>query len=553
MSLVTACLGVVIGVSSGAAAQEAAAPSGGKVMIVLDASGSMWGQIDGKAKIVIAREVIRDLMSGWDPAVEVGLSAYGHREKGRCDDIQTLVPVSAGAAGKVADAAQSVQPKGKTPLSNAVRQAAEALRYSEDAATVILVSDGKETCEADPCATGKALAESGVDFKAHVIGFDVSEADQVGLRCLAENTGGMFLGADDAAGLRTALATTVQEVKERKAESPGYRFRALYADGGEEVKGNLSWAVYEAEANSNGERRKVAFSYDPVARFKLEPGRYVVVVTVGAAEASMDLDTASDGPGLRDLVLNAGRLKASAKRTAEAHPLKGDIVWAVYEPEPDAEGRYRKVTFSYDSVPVWTLPAGDYTLNAERGAAKGSAKVVVRAGETAEHDIVLGSGSLAVRALLAGAGAPMKDLNWQVYAIVDGKSDRSRAVAFSYNSEPRWELPAGRYLVEAVGKPAVASAEVQVAAGKSHEKTLDFEAGYLRAETMGAAGSLAWNVFLLVPEGGRKKVTFAYGARPSWTLEPGRYAVVVEDGTRKVEKEVEVRTGKTTDLVVEMQ
>ena len=57
--------------------------------------------------------------------------AYGHREKGRCDDIQLLVQPEAGIAGEIAQLARGLKPKGKTPLSEAVRQAAEALRYEE--------------------------------------------------------------------------------------------------------------------------------------------------------------------------------------------------------------------------------------------------------------------------------------------------------------------------------------------------------------------------------------------------------------------------------------
>ena len=57
------------------------------VMLVLDASGSMWGQIDGRTKIEIAREASGKVVSGWDQANQVGLIAYGHRRKGDCSDI----------------------------------------------------------------------------------------------------------------------------------------------------------------------------------------------------------------------------------------------------------------------------------------------------------------------------------------------------------------------------------------------------------------------------------------------------------------------------------
>lgn len=77
-------------------------------------------------------------------------------------------------------------------------QAAKALRSTEQRATVVLVSDGIETCHRDPCQVATELAMSSVDFTIHVIGFDLSEADQARLRCMADKTGGLFLPAADA-------------------------------------------------------------------------------------------------------------------------------------------------------------------------------------------------------------------------------------------------------------------------------------------------------------------------------------------------------------------
>ena len=136
--------------------QAKASQSPAKV-IVLDASGSMWGKIDGKAKIQIARDVVSDLLGQLDPSSSLGLVAYGHRVKGDCNDIETLVSPAPGSLDAVREAVRSISPKGKTPLSTAVKEAARQLRHTEEAATVILVSDGKETCNLDPCAVASQL------------------------------------------------------------------------------------------------------------------------------------------------------------------------------------------------------------------------------------------------------------------------------------------------------------------------------------------------------------------------------------------------------------
>ena len=47
-----------------------------RAIIVLDASGSMWGQIDGTAKITIARETLGKVLGEIPAETELGLVAY---------------------------------------------------------------------------------------------------------------------------------------------------------------------------------------------------------------------------------------------------------------------------------------------------------------------------------------------------------------------------------------------------------------------------------------------------------------------------------------------
>lgn len=102
---------------------------------------------------------------------------------------------------------EAVQPKGMTPIAESVRREAAAPRSTERKATVILVSDGGETCGADPCALGAELEAGRVDFTTHVIGFDLDARSRAceQLACLARAAGGLFIDAADAAQLDTAL------------------------------------------------------------------------------------------------------------------------------------------------------------------------------------------------------------------------------------------------------------------------------------------------------------------------------------------------------------
>ncbi len=189
------------------------------VVIVYDASGSMWGQIDGTSKIVIAREVMADLVKSWPEDTRLGLIAYGHRNAGDCNDIETLIKPGLVDRAEFIKTVNAIEPKGKTPISASLRQAAEVLSWRDTSGTVVLISDGLETCHGDPCAVARELAEKGVDFTAHVVGFDLDEQGNQALSCIAANTGGMFVPASNAAELQDALTQVRAAVQEDRPEA----------------------------------------------------------------------------------------------------------------------------------------------------------------------------------------------------------------------------------------------------------------------------------------------------------------------------------------------
>jgi Ca-activated chloride channel family protein len=180
-----------------------------RVHFVLDASGSMWGQIEGRSKIEIAREAFAEMLGEWPSGTQLGMTAYGHRRKGDCGDIEALFATGAHDPDALVKRVNSIKPKGKTPLYDAVAFAAESLDFQNKNATVILLSDGKETCTEDPCGKLKALAQKGVKLTVHIIGFDVSQEEAEQLHCMAEATGGTYYSAQDAAELTEALGSLV--------------------------------------------------------------------------------------------------------------------------------------------------------------------------------------------------------------------------------------------------------------------------------------------------------------------------------------------------------
>ncbi len=220
-------LPAVLALSMLAAALPASAQATGSAMLVLDASGSMWGQIDGRTKIELAREAVDGLLADWQGDLSLGLMAYGHRRKGDCADIEVLREPQGFDASALRAQVGALAPKGMTPISASVREAAARLRFEEHKATVILVSDGEETCDADPCALGRELEALGVDFTAHVVGFDIQDGSAAHrqLQCLAESTGGRYVRAGDGQSLVEALQSVAVAEPPPAAHIPAIRAR----------------------------------------------------------------------------------------------------------------------------------------------------------------------------------------------------------------------------------------------------------------------------------------------------------------------------------------
>lgn len=259
--------------SAGLALGATAAQADENVMVVFDGSNSMWGQIDGTAKIEIARGVMKSLLGEWTEDREVGLMAYGHRRRGDCTDIETLVQPTAGARDDILKRINAIKPTGKTPLSDAVEQAALALSYTDKPATVVLISDGLESCDRDPCALAAALEKGGVSFTTHVVGFGLgSDEDAASLACIAEETGGKYISARNATELEQALSTVSTAVAEAPASEP-----VPEPEPEPEV---VAPAVIVTGPNLAVGGSEITVTWDPT----ISPKDYITIVPIGTEE-----------------------------------------------------------------------------------------------------------------------------------------------------------------------------------------------------------------------------------------------------------------------------
>ncbi len=434
-----------------------------RVILVLDASGSMWGKVGGRPKIEIARETIAGLMKDWDPVIELGLMAYGHRREGDCRDIELLVPVSKADPARIVRTVNALQPKGKTPLSDAVKQAAEALDYRKTRATVILVSDGMESCNADPCAVGAALKKSGADFVAHVVGFDVKKEEQAGLVCLAKNTGGMFLAAKDASELKAALVTAVKQAK----QTPNVTITAIPKPGAKPFKSTNYVSIIPLGPDGKPAEKQITGSYGNPTRFALPPGRYQAEVTVGKGVGRADFEVKPDKTTKLTVVVGVGKVRITAIPKAGAKPFKSTNYVGIFPLGPDGKPAQKQLIGNYGNPTEFTLPTGRYQAEVTVGKGVGRADFEVKPEEITQITVVVGVATVRLTFVPSKGAAPFPSTSYvSIYPLgTDGKPAKKQLTG-NYGNPVSFTLPAGRYQVSAKVKENWSPSEIEVRAGE---------------------------------------------------------------------------------------
>jgi len=220
--------------------------------IILDASGSMKTPLGRKTRWSTAHDVLRQVLATLPVDFNVGLRIYGHRESSRsaqtCTDSELVVPIQKLDQQALLSAAEAVKPRGETPLVYSVLQAPADLKEA-GGGTVIVITDGEESCHGDPTKAVAQLKASGLDITLNIVGFTTGQVVQKQLGGFAQATGGRFYAADNGPALARAL---------QMAAVDRFPYSVLDATGKEVAAG---------EAGSGTE--------------ELAPGEYTVVVNAG--------------------------------------------------------------------------------------------------------------------------------------------------------------------------------------------------------------------------------------------------------------------------------
>ena len=159
-----------------------------RILFIFDDSYSMYAPWSSNIKIEVAKKVLGEFLDSLKtiPDLQVALRCYGHttffRPERNCKDSKLEVPFAdvKTNALKIKQRIQKLEPLGTTPIAYSLGEAANDFPPCGNCRNIIiLITDGIEECDGNPCEVSLRLQKLGVFLRPFVIGvgLDVKLAD----------------------------------------------------------------------------------------------------------------------------------------------------------------------------------------------------------------------------------------------------------------------------------------------------------------------------------------------------------------------------------------
>ncbi len=216
-----------------------------RILFIFDASKSMFGHFGGKPKIDIAQRLLSEAVDSLRnmPNVGLALRVYGNRSaitpgNQDCEDTHLEVPFGPENVPQIKTVLKSTYPKGTTPIAKSLEATINDFTPCSNCKNiVILITDGIEACDGDPCAISRALRKNNIFLKPFVIGLGVLEEYKKNFYCI-----GNFYDAKDENSFRTILSLVLKEA----LNSTSVQVDLLDVDG-EPTETNVNMTFYDVK------------------------------------------------------------------------------------------------------------------------------------------------------------------------------------------------------------------------------------------------------------------------------------------------------------------
>ncbi len=186
-----------------------------RILFVLDASNSMnaeWG--NGQTRIEAAKEILAKHVDSLRdvPNLEIALRVYGHQSPitatyQDCNDTKLEVPFAKDNFTQVKNRIKSIMAKGTTPIARSLEASAGDFPDMNSRNIIILITDGIEACDNDPCVIAKKLKDKNINVTPFVIGLGLDLSYLEKFKCI-----GSYAEAETKDAFSNVLKTVTNKV-----------------------------------------------------------------------------------------------------------------------------------------------------------------------------------------------------------------------------------------------------------------------------------------------------------------------------------------------------
>lgn len=162
-----------------------------RILFIFDASQSMLGMWESDRKINIAMKTLNHIIDSLEHVdnLQMALRAYGHQSPvppQDCNDSRLEVPFGKDNASKIRQELSFLRPKGTTPIANSLQLGGGDFPADcpDCRNIIILITDGIEACDGDPCAVSQELQKKGIVLKPFIIGIGIDEGFHQSFDCI---------------------------------------------------------------------------------------------------------------------------------------------------------------------------------------------------------------------------------------------------------------------------------------------------------------------------------------------------------------------------------
>jgi len=183
-----------------------------RILFLFDASGSMLAPWENTYRIAAAKKLLSDLVDSLrvNPNLELALRVYGHqfhRKYQNCQDTRLEVPFANNNHDDIKRKLLNITPQGTTPIAYSLQQAANDFDPNTNTRNIIIIiTDGIESCDGDPCAVSLALQRRNIFLKPFIIGIGMDKNFEEQFKCVGE-----FVDAKNINSFRRALSSAINQ------------------------------------------------------------------------------------------------------------------------------------------------------------------------------------------------------------------------------------------------------------------------------------------------------------------------------------------------------